>query len=291
MKKNLFHERRIDRNGLEYKEKSVLITGGSQGIGLGCARVFAEAGANVVICARRADVGEQAAAEIREKGGDCVFVACDVNKEDDIKNAVEFTVQRNGKLDLLLNNAGYHPGFHPVDDYSVSDFTKLIQTNLVSYYISIKYALPHIRKARGNIINMGSLTGQFGQEGSCIYAAVKGAIASLTKSLAIEEGRYGVRVNCVSPGNIITQSRLDNIDKFDDGAYFDNLCDRWQPNGCSGYVEEVGHVCLFLASDLASYVTGIDFIVSGGSELGYGAKYPLLTLEHTVGLTLGQMFE
>ena len=124
-------------------EKVVLITGGSKGIGAGCARVFCAAGARVMICARGREAGEALAAELSATGpGECRFEVCDVSKPEDIKQVVEKTVQGYGRLDCLINNAGTHPPHAPIDDFSVEDFKDLLQINLVSYFAA---ATPRMR--------------------------------------------------------------------------------------------------------------------------------------------------
>ena len=267
----------MDSNGqFRLDGKVAVITGGSKGIGSGCARVFVQAGAQVVICAREKSAGYAFAEELNIiRDGSAIYVPCDVSVERDIQQVIGTAVEKYGRLDCLLNNAGYHPGFKGIDEFSTDDFRRIIETNLVSYFVACKSALPHLRKTRGTIINMGSLVGVFGQEGSCIYAATKGAIASFTKSLAIEESRFGVRVNCVSPGNILSESRARGVAASPDGEAMNKLVDSWQCFGYSGKNEDVGNLCLFLASEASAYITGADIIISGGSELGYGIKYPL----------------
>jgi len=270
----------INRCGMIYTDKVVIITGGSKGIGEGCARVFTDAGTKVAICARDIKAGEELAKELNSKGpGTCHFIRCDVSKPEEIKNLVDRTIELYGRIDCLINNAGYHPGFKSIDGFSLKDFQDILQTNLISYFVACKFALPHLRKTKGNIINMGSLAGIIGQEGGTIYSATKGAISSFTKSLAIEEARYAVRVNCISPGNILSYNRITGVAASENPEALNKLIDSWQPTGRSGINEEVGQLCLFLASHAASYITGIDVIISGGSELGYGIKYPLTFLK------------
>lgn len=261
-------------------EKVVIITGGSKGIGEGCARVFCQAGAKVVICARGKEAGESLAKELTEKGsGECHFIPCDVSRPEEIKRLVEKTVKRYGRLDCLINNAGYHPPHKSIDDFSLGEFMDVLKTNLVSYFLACKYALPHIRKVHGNIINISSLVGNIGQEGATTYCAAKGGITAFTKALAIEEARHSVRVNAVLPGNIVTEGRKKFIASIEDGDAIDRWVESLQVTGRSGAMEEVGHVCLFLASDAASFLTGIEIIISGGAELGYGVKYPMKFLK------------
>jgi NAD(P)-dependent dehydrogenase (short-subunit alcohol dehydrogenase family) len=256
-------------------DKVTLITGGSKGIGSGCARVFTEAGARVVICARGRAEGEALAAELNAAGpGRCDFRPCDVTQPEQLRTVVDWTVSRHGRLDCLVNNAGMHPPHRPIDDFSVEDFRALFETNLLSYFVACQAALPHLRKVRGTIVNMSSLVATTGQQLATIYCATKGGISSLTRALAIEEARYGVRVNSIAPGNILSDSRARGVGAADDPEAMDRLIDSWQWPGRSGTNEEVGQACLFLASEAASYITGIELIISGGSELGYGVKAP-----------------
>jgi len=266
----------INRCGLVYTDKVVIVTGGSKGIGAGCARVFADAAAKVVICARGLAAGQALAEELTETGpGTCDFEVCDVSKPEDIVRLIDWTIKRHGRLDCLINNAGYHPPHKAIDDFSLEDLHAVVQTNLVSCFVACKHALPHLRKTKGNVINMGSLVSVIGQETATIYCATKGGISAFTKSLAIEEARYKVRVNCVLPGNILSNSRLEAVAVAPDPVALDKRIDSHQPSGRSGTNEEVGQLCLFLASDAASYITGTEIIISSGSELGYGVKYPL----------------
>ena len=266
----------IRRCGLEYKDKVVVITGGSMGIGKGCAEVFCDAGSTVVICARNKGPGEALADELNAKGpGKCHFETCDVSKAENIERLIARTVELFSQIDCLINNAGYHPPHKPITEFTAEDFTHLLQTNLLSFFLASKYALPYLRKVRGSIINMGSLVGIMGQEGATTYCATKGAVSGFTKALAVEEAHNGVRVNAVLPGNIVTESRIKFIDSLENGKETDRWLDSLQVAGRSGTIAETGQLCLFLASDAASFLTGIELIISGGAELGYGVKYPL----------------
>jgi NAD(P)-dependent dehydrogenase (short-subunit alcohol dehydrogenase family) len=256
-------------------DKVTLITGGSKGIGAGCARVFVKAGAPVVICARGREAGETLAAELTASGpGECHFQPCDVSRPEDLRRVIDWVVDKFRRLDCLINNAGWHPPHKPINDFSIEEFQDLLQLNLVSIFAACKFALPHLRKTRGSIINMSSLVGTMGQELATTYCATKGGINAFTKALAIDEARNGVRVNAILPGNIVTPNRIDTVAKSKDPEMVDAWVDSWQWTGRSGEAEEVGYACLFLASDGARYITGIELIISGGSELGYGIKAP-----------------
>lgn len=258
-------------------DKVALITGGSNGIGAGCARVFVWAGASVVICARGLETGEALASELCAAGpGECHFEPCDVGRPEQIRRVIDRTVERFGRLDCLINNAGRHPGHRPIDELSIQEFKDLLQLNLVSMFAACKFSLPYLRRTKGNIINMGSISGATGQWQSTTYCATKAGIQGLTKALAIEEAEHGVRVNAVLPGNIMTQSRLDLEASMEDLQAFHDYVESWQWLGRSGRAEEVGYACLFLASEAASFITGIELLVTGGIELGQGPKGPIL---------------
>ena len=162
---------------MHYRDKVVIITGGTKGIGEGCVRTFVDAGSRVVFCARQQDEGDTLAAELNGLGrGEALFIHCDVSKTDEIENLIEVTVTRLGRIDCLINNAGWHPPHKPIDDFSVDEFRELLDLNLISVFTACKYALPHLRKTKGNIINMSSLVGAMGQLYATTYVATKGAI-------------------------------------------------------------------------------------------------------------------
>jgi len=256
-------------------DKVTIVTGGSKGIGEGVARVFVAAGAPVVIAARGKADGEALAKELTAMGpGTCHFIQCDVSKPEEIKALIEKTVELHGRLDCLVNNAGWHPDHRTIDDFSIEDFESLLRLNLVSYFAACKYALPYLRKTQGNIINMSSLVGEMGQEWATTYVSTKGGITALTKALAVDEARHGVRVNVILPGNITTPLADTFINSKEDPQFVRDFIDSWQWNGRCGTIDEVGYACLFLASDGAAFITGIELIISGGAELAYGIKYP-----------------
>ena len=262
-------------SGPTYTDKVVIISGGSKGIGAGCARVFVDAGSRVVICARGLESGTALARELTEKGrGKCDFIQCDVSKPADIENLIAGTIDMHGRLDCLINNAGYHPTLKRIDDFTLDEFHAVVNTNLVSQWYASKCALPHLRRTKGSIINISSLVGEMGQEGATTYCATKGGITAFTKALAIEEAGSGVRVNAVLPGNIVTESRSEFIASRKDGPAIDRWVESLQVMGRSGTDWEVAQACLFLASEAAKFITGIALLITGGAELGYGVKHP-----------------
>jgi NAD(P)-dependent dehydrogenase (short-subunit alcohol dehydrogenase family) len=257
---------------MSYAGKVVLITGGTKGIGKGCVYTFVGAGSNVVFCARNRSDGEALASELTAQGpGKATFIRCDVSKPEEVKQLVDQTISTHGRLDCLINNAGWHPPHKPIDEFSIEDFRDLLDLNLVSIFAACKFSLPHLRKSQGNIINLSSLVGAMGQLYATTYVATKGAITAFTKALAIDEAEHVVRVNSVSPGNIYTPLWQEAIDAAPDPDQCRRDGEAAQLLGRMGTIEEAGKLCLFIASE-ATFTTGVDHIISGGAELGYGRK-------------------
>ncbi|XP_074553446.1 L-fucose dehydrogenase [Halichoeres trimaculatus] len=257
---------------LRYRDRVVIVTGGSKGIGKGIVKVFVDNGAKVVFCARGAEAGEALEAELNKAGpGCCKFIPCDVSKEEDIKRLVTSTVDTYGYIDCLVNNAGWHPPHKSTDETSADEFRDLLNLNLVSYFLASKYALPYLRQREGNIINVSSLVATIGQLDAAPYVATKGGIISMTKAMAVDESRYKVRVNCISPGNVRTPLWEDLAAQTPDAAATLKAGEDSQLIGRMGTEEEIGLTALYLAAD-ATFCTGIDLLFSGGAELNYGYK-------------------
>ena len=257
---------------MDYRKKVVVVTGGTKGIGEGCVRAFVDAGARVVFCARHQDEGDNLVAELKQLGkGESFFIKCDVSNTDEIQRLIANTIDKYGRIDCLINNAGWHPPHKPIDDFSVDEFRDLLDLNLVSIFAACKFALPHLRESKGNIINMSSLVASIGQLHATTYVATKGATTAFTKALAIDEAVHGVRVNCVSPGNVYTPLWQQGIDASDDPEKTRANGEAAQLLGRMGTIEEAGKLCLFIAAE-ATFTTGVDHILSGGAELGYGKK-------------------
>ena len=253
--------------------KVAFITGGSKGIGEGCARVFCDAGAHVIIGDLDEDRGRSLATALTERGpGTCYFAPSDVRDFEQLGNTINHIVQRYSRLDCLINNAGRHPPRKPVEEFTVEEFRDLLELNLIAYFVACRLTLPHLRSSSGSIINIGSIVGKLGYPGSTTYCATKAGVTGFTKALAIEEAKNGVRVNVILPGNIMTQARIDEESRMDNPKPFHDYAESLQWMGRSGTPEEVGHACLFLASDASRYITGIELIVGGGVDLGLGPK-------------------
>nr|XP_020648550.1 17-beta-hydroxysteroid dehydrogenase 14-like isoform X3 [Pogona vitticeps] len=260
---------------LRYACKVVIVTGGSSGIGEAILRKFVHEGAKVVFCAPECERerGEALQRELEESGcpGEAHFVVCDVTSETDIKNLISVTINLYGCLDCLVNNAGFHPAYQEIDDVSAQDFRCLLDINVVGYFLAAKYALPHLRKTKGNIINIASLVAIIGEANALAYVATKGAVTAMTKAMALDESKRGVRVNSISPGNIWTPLWQKLASEADDPqAKIQEGIDA-QPLGRLGTPEEIALAVLFMACD-ATFCTGADLVISGGAELGYGKK-------------------
>jgi len=257
----------------EMKGKVIIITGGTRGLGKGCARVFCGAFSNVVICGRDENDGRQAESELNSlNGGSCSFYKCDLSDKAQIRSLIEYTIKKHSKIDCLINNAAYQPDRKKIDQVEVDEVEKAMKINFISIFSGCKYALPFLRQSKGSIINISSILSKSGQAEVLAYAASKGAINAFTKSLAIEEVENGVRVNTVISGNIITESNYPDPDSKAAQYSFDYA----QIMGRSGTPEEIGRVCIFLASSYASFMTGTEIVASGGYELTNGIKFSTL---------------
>ncbi|XP_026567601.1 17-beta-hydroxysteroid dehydrogenase 14 isoform X2 [Pseudonaja textilis] len=262
-------------SGQRYPGKVVIVTGGTSGIGEGIVREFVYHGAKVVFCAPASEEekGKCLERKLAEGGGsgEGCFVVCDVLCEADMKRLVSMTIEQHGQLDCLVNNAGGHPPDQRIDDVSAQEFRNLMDLNIVSCFLMAKFALPYLRKTKGNIINVASIVAHFGQKLAVPYVATKGAVVAMTKAMAIDESQYGVRVNSISPSNIWTSG----WEKLASQAASEEAMIKEgkdaQLMGRMGTPAECAKAALYLASD-ATFCTGTNLFLSGGAELGYGRK-------------------
>ncbi|NOY41975.1 MAG: glucose 1-dehydrogenase [Planctomycetes bacterium] len=259
---------------LKLANRVAVITGGTKGIGLGCASVFGRHGASVVIAARNEQSGREAEGQLKAAGVEALFVSCDVCSEQDMQQLFEQAITRFGQIDCLVNNAGWHPPTQSIEDVSVKEFEQLVRLNLTSTFMGCKFAIPHLRKTQGSIINMSSAVAAVGQAAAPAYVSTKAGQIGLTKALALDLAPDGVRVNAVCPAGVMTPLMRDWANSEYNAEEALAMVDRWHPLGRMATVEEIGEVCAFLASAEASFITGQEIFPDGGASLGYAEKAP-----------------
>jgi NAD(P)-dependent dehydrogenase (short-subunit alcohol dehydrogenase family) len=247
------------------RNKVVLVTGGTSGIGRVTAQAFARAGCHVAITGRRAEEGKKAIEAITQDGGSAHYVRADVTKEEDCRRMVEETVKVFGRLDYAFNNAGVEGKPALIEQESLENFNKVMQVNVTGVLLSMKYEIPALRSAGGGaIVNNASIVSALGMEETSAYVASKHAVIGLTRTAALETSKDGIRVNAVSPAAIGTET-WQAMAKNDPQtrAYVESQ----HPIGRIGTPEEVANAVLFLCSPAASFITGTNLFIDGGYTL------------------------
>jgi NAD(P)-dependent dehydrogenase (short-subunit alcohol dehydrogenase family) len=242
--------------------KVAIVTGGGTGIGEAICLKFAREGAKVLVSGLPDDPIDDVAAAIRDQDGDAASFAADISSEGAARACVDDAITRFGRLDVLVNNAGVLLINAETDDMPVEQFDEQIRCNVRSAFLMTKYALPHLRRARGCIISAGSEGGINGQPRNAAYGGTKGFLHAFMAGVAVEQAQYGVRANCVCPGPIDTAWTHKETGAVDEEV--EKALLTAAPFGRRGTPEEVANVYAFLASDQASYVTGANWLVDGG---------------------------
>ena len=255
------------------RDRVVLVTGGSSGIGRAAAEAFARAGARVVIAARGAERGEQTARDIREQGGEAQFVRADVGRANDVERLIAETVAAYGRLDAALNNAATVDGaFALTAEFTEDQFDRAITTNLKSVWLCMAHEIRQMLSqtpSGGVIVNTSSINGLGGAAGGSLYSAAKAGVLALTKSAAQEYATRGIRVNALVAGAFRTPMLERVFEVASGGAAEGKEAVEGQytaliPQRRIGSPEEAAEAALWLCSDAASYVTGHSLIVDGG---------------------------
>ena len=248
-----------------YTDKIVLITGGTSGIGKVTARAFAEAGAKVVLTGRREKEGAEVAAEIIKAGGTAAFVRADVAKETDIVKAIDFVLSTHGRLDVAFNNAGVEI-VGPLNEVTEEQYRRTFDINVWGVLNSMKHEIAAMLKSGGGaIVNTSSVAGYIGIPQASIYVATKHAVEGLTKAVALEFAKQGIRVNAIAPGTIDTEMVDRMVGKEGD---LRNWLLSLHPVGRFGTGQEIAAAVLYLASDAAKFTTGATLRVDGGWTTG-----------------------
>ncbi len=251
---------------ISLKGKAAVITGGASGIGLGTARKLAAFGASVAILDMNDENGIKAVEEINNEGGKAGYFHCDVRIAEDCKHAVDETFSKFGRIDILFNNAGVAVRKNAVD-LEPEEWDLALDVSLKGQYLVTKYAVPYMIKAGGgSIINTGSGWSLKGGENAVAYCAMKGGTLNMTRAMAIDFGRYNIRVNTVCPGDIDTpmlKSECEQLGGFYDEKYIES-CITDRPISRIGTPDDVANVVLFFASDMSTWVTGAHLVVDGG---------------------------
>ncbi len=246
-----------------FRGKTVIVTGGSRGIGLAIARAFAHERAQVIIAALNETRGNAVAEELRRDGAPVEFVRADVSRHEDAERLVATTLARFGQLDVLVNNAGAHQKA-PFTQENEALWKRMYRINVLGTVFPSQAAVRHMQqRGQGTIVNIASKAGVVGEPGHAAYSAAKGAIIALTRAMAVELASFGIRVNAVCPGPVMTRMLLEAVPEEDER---DALAAK-APVGRVGEPEDIAGAVLFLASPESAMITGQALSIDGGMSI------------------------
>ena len=248
------------------QDQVIFLTGGSTGIGLDCAKAYAAEGAKVALVARNADLSAQAAADL---GPDHLGFACDVSNDSDVKSAIARVLKHYGKIDAIHNNAGVGNPSKPLHETTDDEWDALFSINLKSLLHTTRHGIHALRETKGCILNTSSMVGVIGQAHHAAYTATKGGMNTLTKSMALDYAKDGIRVNAVCPAGAWTPMLHQWADQQPDPAAVSKYLDDIHPLGYCPESDVIADACVFLISSKARFVTGHIMHISGGAEIGY----------------------
>lgn len=247
--------------------KVAIVTGGGSGIGRACAQRFAREGARVVVADRDEAAVRTTLTEITREGGSGLAAVGDVARDEDVATLMERTVQAFGPPTILLNNAAT-TAFGTLADAPASELDRVLAVNVRSVWACAHAAIPLMRDAGGGtIVNMASITGIVGAPGMAAYSTSKGAIITLTRTLALEVAEQAIRVNCICPASIDTPMLRASFERLEDPEAARARNVKRHPLGRLGTPDDVANLALFLASDEASFITGGTYVIDGGALL------------------------
>ena len=246
----------------DYKDRVVVITGASSGLGFQMAKGFAAQGANLVLLARRKEKLEENAKIIRDMGVKCLPVQCDIKDEKSVTSAVEQTISEFGKVDVVINNAG-SGNTDPIEELTVENWKECVDMDLNTVFlVTREFGKPMIKAGSGRVINIASMYGLVGNTmlPSSAYHAAKGGVVNFTRAAAAEWAKYNITVNCICPGYFATELTIDTLETSD----FQQYMQATVPLGRYGKEGELNSAALFLGAEESSYVTGVIIPVDGG---------------------------
>jgi meso-butanediol dehydrogenase/(S,S)-butanediol dehydrogenase/diacetyl reductase len=246
-----------------FSDKTVIVTGAGSGIGEGAARRFSNEGANVMIVGRTKDKLDKVAASL--PADRTLAHVADVSNETDVERLIQAAVAKFGGIDVVVNAAGVFAG-STITESTTEDWRKVMSNDVDSIFFMCRAAMPHLIKSKGNIINVSSVSGMGGDWNSSLYNAAKGAVTNFTRSIAMDYGRQGVRVNAVCPSMTVTDMTKDMVEKPELMESFKERTPLWGP----ATPEDIAGPIAFLASDDARYVTGVNLPVDGGVTAANG---------------------
>jgi len=244
------------------KDKIILVTGGSSGIGKACALAFSRAGAIVTIVA---DINQEGLDQtVSEMEGEGLSIRLDVSKPDQVKNLIDEVVRKYGRIDCAVNNAGVEGTLAPTTDCTEENWDKVLGVNLKGIWLCMKYEIPQMLKQKGgSIVNMSSVLGLVGLPGYPAYVASKHGVVGLTKTAALEYAQTGIRINAVCPGAVRTPL-MNRMINDNPGVISEDLLVSLEPIGRVANPEEVADAVVWLSSSQASYITGVALPIDGG---------------------------
>lgn len=252
---------------MRLKDRVAVITGSASGIGRACALEFGKERAELVVADINLSGARETVKQIEAAGGVAVPVETDVSAPESVQGLVAKAIQVFGKVDILLNNAAIQVN-KTIEDTTFEDWNREMGVNLGGVFLCSKYFLPHLRNSRGCILNMASVNGFFVEPACAGYCATKGGIIALTKAMAIDHGKDGIRVNCICPGYIDAGLAWGYFEAQPNPAESRMAAGKLHALGRIGQPEEVARLAVFLASDDASFMTGSAVVVSGGFGIG-----------------------